>query len=113
IIAAGELISVGMISFQRLRVFGDFFESGSILGGDTRYYISGTYSIENYGVTLDFGLNHYADDKHEALGPENAIPVSFSGTADSVVGRNVIEFQGRTVDTKEKLTLRLVRRARI
>ncbi len=51
---------MGILTFQRLRVFGDFYENGRILGGDSHYYISGTYRIENFGLSMQYTLTHYA-----------------------------------------------------
>ncbi|MFQ5936857.1 MAG: hypothetical protein ACE5LB_10655 [Acidiferrobacterales bacterium] len=104
-------LNAGVMVFQPRRVFGDFFEDGRILGGDRNYFYSGTYTVENHGVTGDFEVVHYADDTHPSFGPDKKFRMKISGKLDRHVNRDVLQFSGYRVDTPDdQLSLRLTRR---
>ena len=69
-------ISAGVLVFQPRRLFGDFFEAGRILGGDRNYVYAEDYTIENYSVTGDVKVVHYADDTHPSFGPDRSFRIS-------------------------------------
>ena len=107
-----NLLSMGLVTFQRLRVFGDFYENGRVLGGDSQYYISGTYLIENLGLSMQYTLTHYAGDKHLLFTNVNQVDILSSGHLDVTTDRDVIELKTQIKNINEKLKLRLTRRVR-
>ncbi len=104
-------ISAGVLVFQPRRVFGDFFEGGRILGGDRNYVYAGDYTVENYSVTGDVEVVHYADDTHPSFGPDRSFRIRLSGKLDHHVDREVLQFSAQRVDDPDRQwSLRLIRR---
>ncbi len=104
-------INAGVLVFQPRRVFGDFFEGGRIFGGDRNYVYAGDYTVENYGVTADIKVVHYAGDTHPSFGPDKGFRIKLSGELDHHVERDVLQFSAQRVDDPDrKWSLRLIRR---
>ncbi|MDH3690243.1 MAG: hypothetical protein OEU36_12270 [Gammaproteobacteria bacterium] len=102
---------IGVLGFIKQRVFGDFFESGRLLGGDTHYYYSGTYHIENYGLSASLLITHYADDKYPIFGSDDTCEISITATLDHHTNRDVIELSARTKNgVNDPLIIRIIRR---
>jgi len=113
ILADTNVVSMGLLTFQRLRVFGDYYENGRVLGGDAQYYISGTYLIENFGLSMQYTITHYAGDKLPLFANEKKIDISSSGHIDTSIDRDVIELPTQSGKTKDGLKLRLTRRVKV
>ncbi len=106
-------LAAGVFVFQPRRVFGDFFEGGRILGGDRNYVYAGDYTVENYGVTGDLEVIHYADETHPSFGPDRNFRIKLLGDLDQHVDRDVLQFSAERVDDPDcKWSLRLIRRKR-
>ena len=110
----GGISAAGVLVFYPRKVFGDFFEDGQILGGDRNYLYAGDYMIENYGVSGDIEVVHYADDTHPSFGPEKSFRIKFSGELDHLVDREVLQFSAeRPDDPTQQWSLRLIRRKQL
>ncbi len=98
--------------FRVERLFGDFFEGGRIVGGDSRYYVIGTYTIEDLRLTGDLEVIHYAGESELASGQGETVRLSISATLDSRVDRDVFTINAVPEESgPDGFRLRLTRRA--
>jgi hypothetical protein len=102
---------VGVIQFVTRRVFGDFYCAGMVVGGDGRYYLAGTYAVENDAMTGEMDVVHYAGDPYPAFGSESNLRLALRCKLDSGVTRDVIEMPAEPVgEPGRQLLFRLTRR---
>jgi hypothetical protein len=72
---------------------------------------AGDYTVENYSVTGDVEVIHYADDTHPSFGPDRNFRIKLSGKLDQHVDREVLQFSAQRVDDPDRQwSLRLIRR---
>lgn len=89
---AGDCSSnIGVLVFRPQRVFGDFYEEGSIRGGDRFCAYHGTYVIENFGFTADVAVIRYRDREPRPVFPNDGV-MKLAGTIEPGVARRVVEF---------------------
>ncbi len=106
--------AVGVMLFQVQRVFGDFFESGRILGGDTRYYFAGTYKIENYVLDAQMDVICYAGKSDLTFGAADRVCLKITATLEPDVDRDVLMLSALPVyGASEPIDLRLTRRMKL
>lgn len=107
-------MAVGVMLFQVQRFFGDFFESGRILGGDTRYYFAGTYQIENYVLVAQMDVVCYAGDPDLTFGAVDKVCLEITATLEPDVDRDVLMLSALPVyGASEPIDLRLTRRMKL
>ncbi|MCP4328590.1 MAG: hypothetical protein GY791_09170 [Alphaproteobacteria bacterium] len=105
---------VGIMFFQAQRAFGDFFEAGRILGGDDRHFIAGAYTIEDYRLTGDMTVTHYAGDPEPTWGQAQDVEFAVSATLDANVDRDVFMIVATPrIDAAQPMRLRLTRRIKL
>lgn len=110
--AAGH--PAGVMRFEVQRLFGDFFESGRILGGDARYVLLGSYKIEDYRLTGTLEVIDYAGEPAAAWGDQGNLKFDLAATLEPDQDRDVFTISAMLPENAAApLTLRLTRRARL
>lgn len=106
--------AVGVMLFQVQRTFGDFFESGRILGGDTQYYFAGTYQIENYVLDAQMDVIRYAGNSNLTFGAVDRVRLEITATLEPDVDRDVLLLSALPVyGSTDPIDLRLTRRMKL
>lgn len=111
----GVGVPVGVLRFEVQRFFGDFFESGRMVGGDAEHVYLGSYKIEDYRLTGELEIVPYAPAPAatawgEAREPRFNITVILEPEQD----RDVLVISAEPADiAAAALSLRLTRRARL
>ena len=104
--------AAGVLIFHLRRVFGDYYQTGRLFGGDAGSYYVGEYRIENGGLTGRFDVTGYGGDPNEAFGPGDGCRVAFWGRLDPHAERDVVLLDAERADTPgPAFRLRLTRRA--
>jgi hypothetical protein len=112
--AHGPGVPAGVMRFEVQRLFGDFFESGRILGGDVRYIFLGSYKIEDYRLTGTLDVVRYAGEPEAAWGDRDNPRFTLAATLEPDLDRDVFRISAEPADgATASLTLRLTRRARL
>ena len=110
----GRPIGFGILIFDVRRFFGDFFESGRVLGGDHRCYFLGQYQIEDYRLTGKLQVVHYGAEPLSFLGGGRTLDLRFFADLDRDRDRDVffleVAPQERAI---EIVKLRLTRRVNL
>lgn len=110
--AAG--VPVGVMRFEVQRLFGDFFESGRILGGDAGHIFLGDYMIEDRRLTGSLQVVRYAGAPGAAWGDQVDPRFDLAVTLEADRDRDVFTIAAMPADdATAPLTLRLTRRARL
>lgn len=80
--------------------------NGTIRGGDSTYYYTGTYQINNGVFTADVSIVHYSGPLNNVLGTEiKKIHVTLTGTPDA----HEFEASGISKENQQPITVRLER----
>lgn len=110
----GAGIPAGVMRFEVQRLFGDFFESGRILGGDAHHIFLGSYKIEDYRLTGTLEVLHYAGGPESLWGDQSNSQFELAATLEPELDRDVFMIAAEPADgATAHLTLRLTRRARL
>lgn len=84
------------------------FNNGTIKGGDSTYYYTGSYKIENGYFSAKVSIIHYSGPYNNVLGHGvKQTDVSLSGTPDS----NEFEVSGSSPSLQKQVAVRLERLA--
>ena len=111
---SGAGTPVGVMRFEVERFFGDFFESGRILGGDAHHVFLGSYKIEDYRLTGDLEVVPYAQDPATPWGMPGALRFNIAVVLEPDRDRDVLTVSAEPADPAAgSLSLRLTRRARL
>ncbi|MDX1576223.1 MAG: hypothetical protein R3285_08510, partial [Kiloniellales bacterium] len=94
------------------RVFGDYFQTGRLFGGDSHCHYVGDYQIENLGLTGRFTVTRHGGVEPTPFGAGEAQRIKFSGTLEADLERHVLLLDA-IVDGGESnpIKLRLTKRA--
>ena len=112
VLRSGGIVAAGVLIFHLRRVFGDFYQSGRLFGGDTRSYYTGEYRIENRGLKGQFDVVCYGGVAHETFGPGDSLTVVFAGVLDPHLERDVVLLDAHRADAPgDMFRLRLTRRS--
>jgi len=107
-------LEAGVLFFQPQRLFGDFFESGRVVGGGRGCCYVGRYQIENLGVRAELRVLRYAGDTDPVFGAERELLLRVVGRLDRHVRRDVFELAAeRPGSGSASMRLRLIRRAEV
>ena len=80
--------------------------NGNIRGGDSTYYYTGTYQINNGVFTADVSIIHYSGPLNNVLGTEiKKTQVTLTGTPDT----HEFEASGISKEHQQPITVRLER----
>lgn len=106
----GQPVNIGVLVFRPRRTFGDFFEEGSVLGGNRHYVYVGHYHIENFIVSSRIRVQRY--DVHQIrplFGDDDDFELSLAGQLDKDIERDVISVRASN-PSRSETELRLTRR---
>ena len=106
-------VPAGVLRFEVQRLFGDFFESGRIVGGDAQAVLLGEYRIEDYRLTGSLEVVPYAGAPDAAWGDPSSLRFDLAVTLEPKVDRDVLTIAAQPADGATPLTLRLTRRAKL
>ena len=102
----------GVLILHLRRVFGDYFQTGRLFGGDSQCHYVGEYQIENLGLTGRFTAIRHGGVEPTPLGDNDEHTVKFSGTLEASLERDVLILDA-VIDGAEDspVKLRLTKRA--
>ena len=113
LIGSHEVVSIGILVFEPVRVSQGVYEEGRVLGGDCHYAHIGTYRVENRRVSGRLRILRY--DVHEDGPPlfeQDETGLDFHGTLDPGGHREVLclELTGTKPKVPSATALRLTLR---
>ena len=111
VLRAEESVPAGVLILHLRRVFGDYFQTGRLFGGDSHCHYAGEYQIENLGLTGRFTAVRHSGVEPTAFGANERQDIAFSAVLDADLERDVLLLDA-TVDGDEAnpITLRLTKR---
>ncbi len=112
VLRADEAVPAGVLIFHLRRVFGDYFQTGRLFGGDSHCHYVGEYQIENLGLTGRFTVIRHAGVEPTPFGARDEHRVKFSCTLEAKLERDVLLLDAvADGDESTPLELRLTKRA--
>lgn len=110
ILTADGPVAIGVLIFHLRRVFGSYFQTGRLFGGDSEYYYAGRYEIENMVLSARMEVFLYGNASHAVFGSGNHFRIDFGGRLEGNVVRDVITFAARRSDDDIAFEIRLTKR---
>ena len=112
VLTADAALPAGVLIFHLRRVFGDYFQTGRLFGGDSQCHYVGEYQIENLGLTGRFTVIRHGGVEPTPFGAKGEHKVKFSGTLEANLARDVLLLDAVSEgDEGKPITLRLTKRA--
>ena len=105
-------VPTGVLIFHLRRVFGDYYQTGRLFGGDSRSHYVGEYKIENLGLTGRFTAMRHGGVDPTPFGKKNEHNITFSGALETTLERDVLILDAVIdADGARPIQLRLTKRA--
>jgi len=112
VLLAKEAVPAGVLILHLRRVFGDYFQTGRLFGGDRECHYVGEYQIENLGLTGRFTVIRHGGVEPTPFGAKDRHEVTFSVLLEANLERDVLLLDA-VIDGEEgrPTRLRLTKRA--
>ena len=90
VLLAERAVPAGVLIFHLRRVFGDYFQTGLLFGGDSQSHYVGEYQIENLGLTGRFTAIRHGGVDPTPFGTMDRHDITFTGTLEASLERDVL-----------------------
>jgi hypothetical protein len=90
VLLAEGAVPAGVLIFHLRRVFGDYYQTGRLLGGDSRSHYVGEYQIENLGLAGRFTAIRHGGVDPTPFGEKDRHDITFTGMLEANLERDVL-----------------------
>ncbi len=105
-------VPAGVLIFHLRRVFGDYYQTGRLFGGDRQAHYVGEYKIENLGLTGRFTAIRHGGVDPTPFGTMDQHDIAFTSALEANLERDVLILDA-VIDAggAHPIQLRLTKRA--
>ena len=105
-------VPAGVLIFHLRRVFGDYYQEGRLVGGDSQSHYIGEYQIENLGLTGRLTATRHGGVEPTPFGARDRHDIAFTGALEANLERDVLVLDAIIdADPARAIKLRLTKRA--